>query len=645
MPEEPKGEIFINYRRGDDPGFARSLFDRLKSIFGEQNVFMDIDALGATNDFATVLAEKVRACSIFLAVIGKNWLDASDDKGRRLGREGDFVTMEIALAFRLNKLVMPILANGAPPLNVDDLPPILRPLASCNAFPLANERYEGDVQKIIREIAKHLGRSDADVARALLHGSSLHNAKPLEIWLTRWDFIKRSTNRKDFTEFLQSNPPADLAGLAWKALENLDWTFVSANLSIKNLEQYLKVHPSREHAAQARSSLEYLHAEARLWAAPATHSSPEALREFIGQFPNGLDKAQAQAELASLEEKLAKEAARRRVVRRSVLKGLAVTPIAAVGIGFARQLWRELLPDPPPDLSARTFTRQQDLIQSVTYSSDGRTLTSVGWGAVKLWDVSSGRELRSFVNLDNGSIAVSPDGSIIARSSGWIKVWDASTGRELRTLCNSGLMAFSPDGRTLATVSIGGLALWDCSTWRELRKSDCPFTPKGLTFLSDGRMVALTYSGKTTEIWDVTGNWRKLFSVEYSASGVVLSPNGLRLLTSGGGPSWEVKLWDVLSRRELYMLEKPQRGFLSSAAFSPDSRTLAASYNIRFPNGSPPSIIKLWDVSNGRDLRTLTGHTDDVKSVAFSPDGRMMASGSDDGTIKLWDVSSGLAAG
>jgi WD40 repeat protein len=71
--------------------------------------------------------------------------------------------------------------------------------------------------------------------------------------------------------------------------------------------------------------------------------------------------------------------------------------------------------------------------------------------------------------------------------------------------------------------------------------------------------------------------------------------------------------------------------WVNSVAFSPDGRLLAS--------GSADRTIKLWDVASGSLVRTLSGHTDWVTSVAFSPDGRLLASGSADKTIKLWDIS------
>jgi WD40 repeat protein len=87
-------------------------------------------------------------------------------------------------------------------------------------------------------------------------------------------------------------------------------------------------------------------------------------------------------------------------------------------------------------------------------------------------------------------------------------------------------------------------------------------------------------------------------------------------------------LWDVASGQKVRTLR--HSGNVNSVTFAPDGRTLAS--------GSDDKTIKLWDVASGREVRTLSGHTASVWSVAFAPDGRTLASGSYDGTVQLWGI-------
>ena len=89
------GKVFINYRRGDDPGHTGRLFDRHQDAFEPDQLFMDVDSIAPGLDFVRVLEEQVAQCDVLLAVIGRGWIDARDGSGaRRLEKPDDFVRIE-----------------------------------------------------------------------------------------------------------------------------------------------------------------------------------------------------------------------------------------------------------------------------------------------------------------------------------------------------------------------------------------------------------------------------------------------------------------------------------------------------------------------------------------------------------------------
>jgi len=159
MERQPGGSgvrvcsIFVSYRREDAEGQAGRLFDDLVAHFGKDSVFMDVVDIELGRDFRRVIDQQIASCGFLLVVIGKGWLNATDNEGRRrLDDSNDFVRLEIAAALKRNIRVIPVLVQGAKMPGGDSLPEDLKELAFRNAVELTHARWESDTQVLTKAL-------------------------------------------------------------------------------------------------------------------------------------------------------------------------------------------------------------------------------------------------------------------------------------------------------------------------------------------------------------------------------------------------------------------------------------------------------------------------------------------------------------
>ncbi len=304
-------------------------------------------------------------------------------------------------------------------------------------------------------------------------------------------------------------------------------------------------------------------------------------------------------------------------------------------------------------------------IFGIGFSRDGRTLVTGNFnGTVNLWDVGSGRLLRT---LDGHTDVVykgvfSPDEKILASCSrdGKIKLWDVTTGRELRTLTGHTrpvkAVAFGPNGKLLASVSNDGtLRLWDVASGLEqrsfvhTRSHEIDDSVYSLVFISHGRMIAAGNGDGTISYWEVASG-KEIRVLKGHTNGVFclsLSSDGRRL--ASGSDDHTVKLWDVGTGNEIRTFaDKKMEGVsehLRAISLSRDGKWLASS-DVGFTSSGNQfqyvyKRVKIWNVKTGERIFALDQPKLEINGVAFTPDNRLVAGAGADGIIKLWDVKSG----
>jgi WD40 repeat protein len=322
----------------------------------------------------------------------------------------------------------------------------------------------------------------------------------------------------------------------------------------------------------------------------------------------------------------------------------------------------------PPGAVARLGTsrlQHAGPVHTLVYSPDGKWLASAGEDKlIYLWDAETGKQSLSLTGHERAvrSLAFVPAGEgksakILASASDdrTIRFWDLETGKESRHIDHPGTataLAVSPDGKLLASGSYreSPIYLWNVEDGKEVRRwnahqggtMDLAFAPDGKTIASGGIAKGESLPGKEDDpqddyriaLWQTdTGKPRHTFAGNTSIVRIAFSADG-KLLASSGFHKTKVRsviLWDTESGKELRSLGgRVWPADPRCMAFTKDGKTLAAG---------DMSAIRLFDTGSGAEQGGMFGRTaDEVQALAFSPDGRALASTGRNGRIIIWDV-------
>jgi len=308
----------------------------------------------------------------------------------------------------------------------------------------------------------------------------------------------------------------------------------------------------------------------------------------------------------------------------------------------------------------------------IPFSPDGGIIACAAFRSINLYDVDTGEKIRSLTRNRNGinSITFSPDGNIIAGTSwGELHLWDRHTGEHKATLRGDdhfNHLMFSPNGQHLVAHGEANIYMWNIDK-NNIQNSELGYVINGqnpavysVAFNRKGETIASAHHFEQIRLWN-SGNGQlssicKGHPYPLNPQSVMFSPDGktlasLNINTQSSGGYAQILFWDASSGeyQELYkghgkMIGKGISYHPHSIAYSGDGKMLVS--------GSLDGMVRLWrtntlnkagfnkltSVFSGNRLGTLKGHTDQILSIALSPDDKILASGSLDETIRLWDV-------
>ena len=294
----------------------------------------------------------------------------------------------------------------------------------------------------------------------------------------------------------------------------------------------------------------------------------------------------------------------------------------------------------------KVFRSHSEPVIDVAYSPDGKTIASASDDHnVKIWR-KDGSVLTNFKSKQDSVLGVdwSPDGANLV-SGHWngginlLKFNDVDPPRiELQKKIKghkvgTWRVVYSPDGENIVSVSEDFTAkIWDSQGNLITDLVSHTDVIRNIAFSPDSQIIATASHDKTVKLWNIRGKLLATLNESNDGAGsVAFSPNGMMAIGDHNG---EIKLWQLERKldRITFNFIKTLKGHLGEVrqiAFSPDGQLIASA--------SADNTIKLWQ-SNGELLKTMHGHQEAVWSVAFSPDGKEIASGSEDTTVIVWNI-------